>query len=71
LAWLIGTSLHGIRLRTTLVLRDVPSVFNFAKSSVHYLGLPSLDKDICLWAVYGVQYTPTLTVPTVWHDRHP
>src|SRR5262245_31058589 len=36
LTWLIGPSLHGIRVRTTLVLRDVSRVFNFAKSSVHY-----------------------------------
>ena len=37
-----GTSLHGIRVHTTLVLRDVPSVFNFAQSSVHYLDMQGI-----------------------------
>ena len=41
-----GTSLHGIRVHTTLVLRDVPSVFHFAQSSVHYPEADHIAPDL-------------------------
>src|SRR5438132_1468180 len=60
LAWLIGTSLHRIRLGTTLVLGDVPRFFHFAKSSVHYRAASLVDQRVQWWYLQRPNVSPEL-----------